>query len=37
MICEKLHDKKLFLKQYVICPFCGVNNKNNQKTQCCEL
>ena len=40
MICEKLHNKKLFFKEYVICPFCGVkiqeiNNKNNQKTHCC--
>ena len=39
MICEKLHNKKLLLKQYVICPSCGlkiqeINNKNNQKTRC---
>ena len=39
MYCEKLHYDNLFLKEYVICPFCGVkiqeiNNKNNQKTHC---
>ena len=40
MYCEKLHFDYLFLKEYVICPFCFVkmqeiNNKNNQKTHCC--
>ena len=40
MICKKLYNKKLFLKEYVICPFCGlkiqeINNNYNQKTHCC--
>ena len=44
MYCEKLHYDPLFLKEYVICPFCfllflsfiqEINDKNNQKTHCC--
>ena len=36
MKCRKLHNKKILLKEYVICPFCvvkiqDINNENKQK------
>ena len=36
MKCSKLHNKKLLLKEYALCPLCGVkiqemNNKSGQE------